>query len=138
MLFVIADEVEITGILMQRWNSISQGQLCDVDVVLLAFSAHHFQERVPQSLALGRESDDFARYWLSHTGKPLAGRNEIVASICPQVAPIDGTDMLAFCKRRSCLKQVAKVKGAARHLVGRKTAGDHVKDTSPCSFHDFQ
>lgn len=90
-LFLSADEVEVTGILMQRWNPTGQGQICDVDVVLLALSAHHFQERVPQPLALGRELDDFASYWLSHAGAPLAGRNAIVASICPQVSPTDGS-----------------------------------------------
>jgi DNA helicase MCM9 len=95
-MFVSAEEVEVTGIVVQRWMRTLPGQRCHVNLALLANSVSHLQERMPQRLQAADDTEFFHQFWLSHARCPLKGRNKIVACICPQVEPVLYADLFVL------------------------------------------
>eukprot|EP00884_Botryococcus_braunii_P009367 jgi/Botrbrau1/18431/Bobra.0072s0022.4 len=79
------EKVEITGIVMQRWNRTMPGQVCQVELILLANSVFQFQEVLPQSMPASDDTEVFHSYWSSYAQHLLLGRNSIIECICPQI-----------------------------------------------------
>ncbi|GFQ73709.1 DNA helicase MCM9, partial [Trichonephila clavata] len=64
------NDVNISGILIQRWKPLSRGNFINIDLVLYAHNV---------------EAHEFGKFWLENQSDPLKGRDFILSSICPQV-----------------------------------------------------
>ncbi|XP_075410735.1 DNA helicase MCM9 isoform X1 [Tenrec ecaudatus] len=79
------DDLTIYGVVMQRWKSFQQDVRCEVEIVL---KANYVQVNNDQSTGIIVDEEvrkEFEDFWENYTSNPLAGRNEILASLCPQV-----------------------------------------------------
>ncbi|XP_054832390.1 DNA helicase MCM9 isoform X1 [Eublepharis macularius] len=79
------DDITVYGVVMQRWKPFHQDARCDVEIVLKANYIQVNNEQ-PTGLIIDEEiHKEFEDFWGKHRSDPLAGRNEILASLCPQV-----------------------------------------------------
>nr|XP_056712611.1 DNA helicase MCM9 [Euleptes europaea] len=79
------DDITVYGVVMQRWKPFHQDARCDAEIVL---KANYIEVNNEQLTGLIIDEDvrkEFADFWGKHRSDPLAGRNEILASLCPQV-----------------------------------------------------
>ncbi|XP_062323591.1 DNA helicase MCM9 [Osmerus eperlanus] len=79
------DDLTVYGVVRQRWKPLSQDSRCEVELVL---QANHLEVNNQQSIGALLLEDlhkDIEAFWLSHRHDPLAGRNHILMSLCPQV-----------------------------------------------------
>ncbi|XP_045150281.1 DNA helicase MCM9 isoform X2 [Echinops telfairi] len=79
------DDLTIYGVVMQRWKSFQQDVRCEVEIVLKANYVQVNNEQSAASIVDEEVRKEFEDFWESYTSNPLAGRNEILASLCPQV-----------------------------------------------------
>ena len=80
------DDVEIVGILHRRWHRTpTPGQRADVELMLAATGVSLTNAR-KSFLHLSDEAvAGFEAFWAAHRSTPLAGRNAILQSLCPQL-----------------------------------------------------
>ncbi|XP_029799585.1 DNA helicase MCM9 isoform X2 [Suricata suricatta] len=79
------DDLTIYGVVMQRWKPFQQDVRCEVEIVL---KANYVQVNNEQSTGIIMDEEvqkEFEDFWESYKSDPFAGRNEILASLCPQV-----------------------------------------------------
>ncbi|XP_058029006.1 DNA helicase MCM9 isoform X2 [Ahaetulla prasina] len=79
------DDITVYGVVMQRWKPFHQDSRCDVEIVL---KANYIQVNNEQITGITIDEDvrkEFKDFWERHRNDPLAGRNEILASLCPQI-----------------------------------------------------
>ncbi|XP_027972812.1 DNA helicase MCM9 isoform X2 [Eumetopias jubatus] len=79
------DDLTIYGVVMQRWKPFQQDVRCEVEIVL---KANYVQVNNEQSAGIIMDEEvqkEFEDFWESYKSDPFAGRNEILASLCPQV-----------------------------------------------------
>ncbi|KAM6185837.1 DNA helicase MCM9 isoform 1-T1 [Rhynchocyon petersi] len=79
------DDLTIYGIVMQRWKPFQQDVRCEVEIVL---KANYVQVNNEQSTGIVLDDEvrkEFENFWENYKANPFAGRNEILASLCPQV-----------------------------------------------------
>ncbi|XP_012505998.1 PREDICTED: DNA helicase MCM9 [Propithecus coquereli] len=79
------DDLTIYGVVMQRWKPFQQDVRCEVEIVL---KANYIQVNNEQSSGIPMDEEvrkEFADFWECYKSDPFAGRNEILASLCPQV-----------------------------------------------------
>ncbi|XP_059837216.1 DNA helicase MCM9 [Hypanus sabinus] len=79
------DDITIYGVVMQRWRPLSQDSRCDLELVL---KANNLEVNNEQPMGVVIDDDvqkEFEDFWENYKDDPLAGRNEILASLCPQV-----------------------------------------------------
>ncbi|XP_026360485.2 DNA helicase MCM9 isoform X1 [Ursus arctos] len=79
------DDLTVYGVVMQRWKPFQQGVRCEVEIVL---KANYVQVNNEQSAGMTMDEEiqkEFEDFWESYKSDPFAGRNEILASLCPQV-----------------------------------------------------
>lgn len=79
------DDVEIVGYLSRRFRSLKSGQRPDLELVFVANNARRRNHRsaivdIPAHLRSKVEA-----FWSSFGEVPMAGRDAIIASICPKV-----------------------------------------------------
>ncbi|CAN0121637.1 unnamed protein product [Ectocarpus sp. 4 AP-2014] len=84
------DDVVIVGELLRRWMPVSEGVRCDVQVTLRANSVT-VQSGADQGssqaskLSIEELRQEFVELWEANAHRPLAVRNHVIASVCPQV-----------------------------------------------------
>ncbi|XP_048387757.1 DNA helicase MCM9 isoform X2 [Stegostoma tigrinum] len=79
------DDITVYGVVMQRWKPLSQGSRCDLELVLKANNLEVNNEQ-PTGVIIDEDvQKEFENFWKNYKDDPLAGRNEILASLCPQV-----------------------------------------------------
>ncbi|BDA40702.1 probable DNA helicase MCM9 [Coccomyxa sp. Obi] len=79
------DDVEITGTVTRQWGRAFPGETCEVELTLLGNSLH-VQNKQRDAVDLSSSVKSFfAEFWKSSAEKPLAFRNQIVCSVCPQL-----------------------------------------------------
>nr|XP_014346219.1 PREDICTED: DNA helicase MCM9 [Latimeria chalumnae] len=79
------DDITVYGVVMQRWKPLSQDVRCDLEIVLKANYIEVNNEQ-PTGVVINEEvRKEFEEFWEKYKSDPLAGRNEILASLCPQV-----------------------------------------------------
>ncbi|CAN0335277.1 unnamed protein product, partial [Ascophyllum nodosum] len=80
------DDVVIVGELLRRWKPVFEGVRCDVQVTLKANSVI-VQSGLDQGTSQVSEElrQEFVDLWKANAHRPLAVRNHIVASVCPQI-----------------------------------------------------
>nr|XP_004651298.1 DNA helicase MCM9 isoform X1 [Jaculus jaculus] len=79
------DDLTIYGIVMQRWKPFQKDVRCEVEIVL---KANYVQVNNEQSSGMVMDEEvqkEFEDFWEHYKSNPFAGRNEILASLCPQV-----------------------------------------------------
>ncbi|XP_037376206.1 DNA helicase MCM9 isoform X1 [Talpa occidentalis] len=79
------DDLTIYGVVMQRWKPFQQDVRCEVEIVL---KANYIQVNNEQSAGIIMDEEvrkEFEDFWEYYKSDPFAGRNEILASLCPQV-----------------------------------------------------
>ncbi|XP_070306009.1 DNA helicase MCM9 isoform X9 [Odocoileus virginianus] len=79
------DDITIYGVVMQRWKPFKQDVRCEVEIVL---RANYVQVNNEQSAGVNMDEEvrkEFEDFWEHYKSDPFAGRNEILASLCPQV-----------------------------------------------------
>ncbi|XP_069929767.1 DNA helicase MCM9 isoform X4 [Oryctolagus cuniculus] len=79
------DDLTIYGVVMQRWKPFQQDVRCEVEIVL---KANYVQVNNEQSSGVIMDEEvrkEFEDFWEYYKSDPFAGRNEILASLCPQV-----------------------------------------------------
>ncbi|XP_021030005.1 DNA helicase MCM9 isoform X2 [Mus caroli] len=79
------DDLTIYGVVMQRWKPFQRDVRCEVEIVL---KANYVQVNNEQSSGMVMDEDtrkEFEDFWEYYKSDPFAGRNEILASLCPQV-----------------------------------------------------
>ncbi|XP_077018881.1 DNA helicase MCM9 isoform X2 [Tamandua tetradactyla] len=79
------DDLTIYGVVMQRWKPFQQDVRCEVEIVL---KANFVQVNNEQSTGINMDEEvqkEFEDFWENYKSDPFAGRNEILASLCPQV-----------------------------------------------------
>lgn len=75
-----------SGTVRRRWKSLNIGGQTDIDLVL---QANHLEVSNDQnnSVHITQEiKEEFANFWLKNSHRPFEARNEILASICPEVS----------------------------------------------------
>ncbi|XP_045044649.2 DNA helicase MCM9 isoform X2 [Desmodus rotundus] len=79
------DDLTVYGVVMQRWKPFQQDVRCEVEIVL---KANYVQVNNEQSAGIILDEEvrkEFEDFWEHYKSDPFAGRNEILASLCPQV-----------------------------------------------------
>lgn len=79
------DDLTIYGVVMQRWKPFQQDVRCELEIVL---KANYVQVNNEQSAGIIMDEEvrkEFEDFWEHYKSNPFAGRNEILASLCPQV-----------------------------------------------------
>ncbi|XP_014311720.1 DNA helicase MCM9 isoform X2 [Myotis lucifugus] len=79
------DDLTIYGVVMQRWKPFQRDVRCEVEIVL---KANYVQVNNEQSAGIIMDEEvrkEFEDFWEHYKSDPFAGRNEILASLCPQV-----------------------------------------------------
>ncbi|GBM94337.1 DNA helicase MCM9 [Araneus ventricosus] len=78
------NDVNVSGVLIQRWKPLNRGNFADIDLVLFSHNVEVKNKMIPgvlsESLAL-----EFGKFWLDNQSDPLKGRDFILSCICPQV-----------------------------------------------------
>lgn len=75
----------MTGVVTRQWLYSVPGARCSTDTLLTAnniFKQHHHQlqlETDPEIVKM------FCKFWQEHAECPLAGRNWLLAGVCPQL-----------------------------------------------------
>ncbi|XP_058163321.1 DNA helicase MCM9 isoform X2 [Dasypus novemcinctus] len=79
------DDLTIYGVVMQRWKPFQQDVRCEVEIVLKANYIHVNNEQSTGIIMDEEVRKEFEDFWENHKSDPFAARNEILASLCPQV-----------------------------------------------------
>ncbi|KAG8444606.1 hypothetical protein GDO86_009679 [Hymenochirus boettgeri] len=79
------DDVTVYGVVVQRWKPLYIDVRCDLEIVLKANYIAVNNEQ-PCGVVINEEvRKEYEEFWEGYRNNPLAGRNEILASLCPQV-----------------------------------------------------
>ncbi|CAL8314731.1 unnamed protein product [Lota lota] len=79
------DDVTVYGVVCQRWKPFYNDSTCDVELVLKANNIEVNNQQTTATLMMEDIQKEFKAFWESHTNDPIAGRNQILLSLCPQV-----------------------------------------------------
>ncbi|NWI21761.1 MCM9 helicase, partial [Crypturellus soui] len=79
------DDITVYGVVMQRWKPFHQDTRCDLELVLKANYVQVNNEQLAGVTIDDQVRKEFTDFWEKHRDDPLAGRNEILGSLCPQV-----------------------------------------------------
>ncbi|XP_074846772.1 DNA helicase MCM9 isoform X2 [Carettochelys insculpta] len=79
------DDITVYGVVMLRWKPLHQDVRCDLEIVLKANYVQVNNEQLAGIIVNEEVRKEFEDFWEKHKSDPLAGRNEILASLCPQV-----------------------------------------------------
>lgn len=74
-----------SGIVRLRWKPLRVGKLIEVELVLKANHVQINNDYGKSGFVLPQMKKQFKEFWEKYEDKPLAGRNVIVQSICPEV-----------------------------------------------------
>ncbi|CAL8317131.1 unnamed protein product [Merluccius merluccius] len=79
------DDVTVYGVVCQRWKPFYNDSTCDVELVLKANNIEVNNQHTTATLMMEDIQKEFKDFWESHRNDPIAGRNQILLSLCPQV-----------------------------------------------------
>ncbi|XP_075001835.1 DNA helicase MCM9 [Calonectris borealis] len=79
------DDITVYGVVMQRWKPFHEDARCGLELVLKANYVKVNNEQLAGVVIDEEVRKEFEDFWEKHRNDPLAGRNEILASLCPQV-----------------------------------------------------
>ncbi|KFW68229.1 DNA helicase MCM9, partial [Pygoscelis adeliae] len=79
------DDITVYGVVMQRWKPFHEDARCNLELVLKANYVKVNNEQLAGVVIDEEVRKEFEDFWEKHRNDPLAGRNEILASLCPQI-----------------------------------------------------
>ncbi|XP_024147243.1 DNA helicase MCM9 [Oryzias melastigma] len=79
------DDVTIYGVMCLRWKPLYDGTRCEVELVLRANNLEVNNQQTAAAQLLSDAQKEFEEFWSSYEHDPMAGRNQILLSLCPQV-----------------------------------------------------
>ncbi|XP_029281571.1 DNA helicase MCM9 [Cottoperca gobio] len=79
------DDVTVYGVMCQRWKPFYDVTRCDVELVLKANNIEVNNQQAASALLLKDVQKEFEDFWDSYKHDPIAGRNQMLLSLCPQV-----------------------------------------------------
>uniref|UniRef100_A0A667Z4M2 DNA helicase MCM9 n=1 Tax=Myripristis murdjan TaxID=586833 RepID=A0A667Z4M2_9TELE len=79
------DDVTVYGVVCQRWRPLYDDAHCNVELVLKANNIEVNNQQATAALLMEDMQKDFEDFWDSYRHDPIAGRNQILLSLCPQV-----------------------------------------------------
>ncbi|XP_015518346.1 DNA helicase MCM9-like [Neodiprion lecontei] len=79
------DHVDICGIVIRQWGSLTPGQRAEASTVIMANSVTVSSKMNEAQFSTNEAKEIFARYWEAHKAQPLVGRDIILGSLCPQI-----------------------------------------------------
>ena len=79
------DTVMVIGEVRTRWNKERPGERCEVEIVVVANNVRTDNDEKRSSALTDDLRLEFAHYWEHHRTSPLAGRDNILRSICPTI-----------------------------------------------------
>ncbi|GFU32242.1 DNA helicase MCM9 [Nephila pilipes] len=78
------NDVNVSGVLIQRWKPLNRGNFIDIDLVLYAHNVEVKNKNISGVVSEGL-AHEFGKFWLENQNDPLKGRDFILSSICPLV-----------------------------------------------------
>lgn len=78
------DEVVITGVPLNRWGPTYKDERCVLETMIMASTVHVGNAATNTEFGEDHLASS-KRFWLDHAAQPLKGRDEIIASVCPQL-----------------------------------------------------
>uniref|UniRef100_H2Z7D0 DNA helicase MCM9 n=1 Tax=Ciona savignyi TaxID=51511 RepID=H2Z7D0_CIOSA len=79
------DDVVIFGAVSCRWSGLSLSKPCQLELVMKANNVVVSNDERRTEDARIDLDDEFQCFWAAHEGRPMAARNLILESMCPQV-----------------------------------------------------
>ncbi|RVE55868.1 hypothetical protein OJAV_G00230590 [Oryzias javanicus] len=79
------DDVTIYGVMCLRWKPMYDGTRCEVELVLRANNLEVNNQQTAAAQLLTDAQKEFEEFWSGYKHDPMAGRNQILLSLCPQV-----------------------------------------------------
>ncbi|XP_013414481.1 DNA helicase MCM9 [Lingula anatina] len=79
------DDVTICGTVMRRWLPVISDVRCDIEIVLKANHVQVINEQRTNVMVTQEMKKEFQDFWDKHKHSPVTARNQILASLCPQV-----------------------------------------------------
>ncbi|KAK2856603.1 hypothetical protein Q5P01_005338 [Channa striata] len=79
------DDVTVYGVICQRWKPFYDSTRCEVELVLKANNIEVNNQQAAAALLMKDVQKEFEDFWNSYKDDPIAGRNQILLSLCPQV-----------------------------------------------------
>ncbi|XP_076180354.1 DNA helicase MCM9 [Ptiloglossa arizonensis] len=78
------DNIEINGMIIRVWEKLEVGERLEATTIMLANSVS-VQRKIFETASTQEMRDVFKNYWNQYNDNPLLGRDNILASICPQL-----------------------------------------------------
>ncbi|XP_028295488.1 DNA helicase MCM9 isoform X2 [Gouania willdenowi] len=79
------DDVTVYGVNSLRWRPFNDNTCCDMELVLKANNIEVNNSQNTAALLVKDVQKEFEDFWNSYKHNPIAGRNHILLSLCPQV-----------------------------------------------------
>ncbi|PVD33712.1 hypothetical protein C0Q70_04972 [Pomacea canaliculata] len=79
------DDITICGKVCQRWRPLAEETKCDIETVLRANHVLVTNEQRSRVMITQELKEEILEFWKKHQSCPLTARNQILASLCPQV-----------------------------------------------------
>lgn len=108
----------------RQWLFSIPGARCNTDILL---SANHLYKQQRQQLLTEVDIQSvqmFCKFWQQHKDRPLAGRNTILASICPQLHGLCMVKLALMLMLIGGEQRVSKTGGQIRAEVHMLLVGD--------------
>ncbi len=119
-----ADDIEVTGIVTRQWLYSMPGARCNTDILLSANQLHKEQRQQLLTKVDPQAMQMFCKFWKDHADCPLAGRNAILASICPQLHGLCMIKLALMLMLIGGEQRVSKTGGQIRAEVHMLLVGD--------------
>ena len=119
-----ADVIEVTGIVTRQWLYTMPGARCNTDILLSANQLHKEQRQQLLTEVDPQAMQKFCKFWKDHAHCPLAGRNAILTSICPQLHGLCMIKLALMLMLIGGEQRVSKTGGQVRAEVHMLLVGD--------------
>ncbi|XP_015599032.1 DNA helicase MCM9 [Cephus cinctus] len=79
------DHVDVCGMVIRRWPHLTAGTRSEATTVMIANSVSVQRKLLESTFSTEETREIFTNYWKTYSDDPLVGRNQLLASICPQI-----------------------------------------------------
>ncbi|XP_071564040.1 DNA helicase MCM9 isoform X1 [Temnothorax nylanderi] len=79
------DNVDVSGVVIRKWGTLKVGHRAEATTFLMANSISVCRKITDATFSTTEIKDTFTAYWEHYRENALSGRDNIIASICPQL-----------------------------------------------------
>jgi len=109
------DDVTVTGTIIRRWKNVYQDSKCEIELVVKSNDIIISNDQRSSISITDQYKNEFAQFWKGYENHPLQGRNEILASFCPQVF---GLYIVKLAVSLALIGGVQRIKDAGTRIRG--------------------